>query len=68
MFHTQPKTYNKIPCVLYNYFRLRCSSNGYGERGYTGTKNDDERTYRVEVWSRETDNVMQKILDEANNS
>lgn len=81
MFHTQPKTYTQVPFVLYQYFALRCQSNGYVPTEWVGDENEQpvdcqrahsfsseyisHRTVKVDVWSQRCDDIMQKILGEA---
>ncbi len=64
------QSYNKVPLLIRNYFKLRCGTYGPGNyQDYTEERSEDSWGYpvfRITVKSIEAHKVMQRILSEEN--
>lgn len=66
----EKKTYRSINLLTLNYYKLRCSSNGYSTEEYfveeTTTDSSVGRTFTLEVSSERCYDILQKVFHEFN--
>jgi hypothetical protein len=64
------RTYSNVPLLHKNYFLLLAQTRGYDILPQDIEEAEDKfgyKTYNIVVTTRETDNLMQKVFEEANN-